>query len=100
VLGIFWKRATAAGCVAGMVVGLAFTAIYMYLTLYQDMEHWFGISPEGIGTIGAALNFIVAFVVSQVTREPSPEVQALVEEVRHPRIETAPAPAASPARGR
>jgi cation/acetate symporter len=100
VLGIFWKRATAAGCVAGMIVGLAFTAIYMYLTLYQDMEHWFGISPEGIGTIGAAINFVVAISVSQVTREPSPEVQALVEEVRHPRIEAAPAPAASPARGR
>ena len=100
VLGIFWKRATAAGCVAGMIAGLAFTALYMYLTLYQDMEHWFGISPEGIGTIGAAINFIVAIAVSQVSRAPSAEVQALVEEVRHPSIEAAPAAAASPARGR
>ena len=100
VLGIFWKRANAAGCVAGMVIGLTFTALYMYFTLYQDMEPWFGISPEGIGAVGAAINFIVAIAVSLATKEPSAEVQALVEEVRHPRIEAAPAPATAPARGR
>jgi cation/acetate symporter len=102
VLGIFWKRATAAGAVAGLICGMGFTAIYMYLTLYQDMEHWFGISPEGIGAVGAAINFAVTIVVSLLTREPSPEVQALVEEVRHPRIaeEPAYAPAPAPARGR
>jgi cation/acetate symporter len=73
----------------------------MYLTLYGGMEPWFGISPEGIGTIGAAINFIVTIAVSLATKAPSPEIQALVEEVRHPRIEVgaepAPAPAPSPA---
>ncbi len=100
VLGIFWKRANAAGAIAGMVVGLGFTALYMYLALYQGMEPWFGISPEGIGAVGAAINFIVAIAVSLATRAPSEQVQALVEEVRHPRIETVPVTAAAPARGR
>jgi cation/acetate symporter len=93
VLGIFWRRTTAEGAVAGMVTGMGFTAIYMYLTLYQDMEHWWGISPEGIGAVGMVINFGVAIAVSLVTREPSPEIQELVDEVRHPRIEVAPAPA-------
>jgi cation/acetate symporter len=91
-LGIFWKRANAPGAIAGILTGLAFTAWYMYMTIYGDMEPWWGISPEGIGVVGAIINFAVTIVVSLLTREPSDEVQALVEEVRHPRIEAAPAP--------
>jgi cation/acetate symporter len=97
VLGIFWKRTTAAGAVSGMVTGLVLTAAYMYATLYQDMEPWFGISPEGIGAVGSAINFVVAIAVSLVTREPSAEIQALIEEVRHPRLEAEAAPAPRPA---
>jgi cation/acetate symporter len=105
VLGIFWKRANAVGAVAGLVTGLGFTSIYMYLTIFGGMEPWFGISPEGIGSVGAAINFAVTIVVSLLTREPSSEIQALVEEVRHPRIAEAdaglaPTPAPAPARGR
>lgn len=95
-MGIFWKRANSAGIIAGMVTGLVFSAGYMYLTLYQGMEHWFGISPEGIGAIGALLNFIVAIVVTLQTAEPSPKIQALVDEVRHPRLELEAAAAATP----
>ena len=48
-------------------------------------EHWFvGISPEGIGTVGMMLNFLVAGVVSHVTPPPPPEVRALVESIRVP----------------
>jgi cation/acetate symporter len=86
VLGIFWKRATAAGAVAGMVSGLTLTALYMYLTIFEDMEHWLGISPEGVGAVGMAINFAVTIAVSLRTAPPSPEIQALVEEVRHPRV--------------
>jgi cation/acetate symporter len=100
ILGIFWKRANATGAIAGLVCGLGFTAAYMGLTIYGDMEHWFGISPEGIGAVGAAINFAVTIVVSLLTREPSAEIQALVEEVRQPRIGTAePTPAPAPAAG-
>jgi cation/acetate symporter len=104
VLGIFWKRANAPGAIAGMVTGLAFTAAYMIATIYGGMEPWFGVSPEGIGAVGMAINFIVTIVVSSFTREPSREIQALVEEVRHPRIgediAPTPTPAPAPARGR
>src|ERR671918_628168 len=104
VLGIFWKRANAPGAISGLVCGLGFTALYMWATLYGGMEPWFGISPEGIGAVGMAINFIVTIAVSSFTREPSPEIQALVEEVRHPRIgediAPTPTPAPAPARGR
>ena len=104
VLGIFWKRANAPGAIAGLVTGLGFTAAYMIATIYGDMEPWFGISPEAIGAVGMAINFIVTIAVSSFTREPSPEIQALVEEVRHPRIgediAPTPRPAPAPARGR
>jgi cation/acetate symporter len=86
VLGIFWRRTTAAGAVAGMVTGITLTALYMYFTIFQDMEHWLGVSPEGVGAVGMVINFAVTIAVSLVTREPSPEVQELVEEARHPRI--------------
>src|SRR5918996_435417 len=104
VLGIFWKRANAPGAIAGLVTGLGFTAAYMIAAIYGGMEPWFGISPEGIGAVGMAINFIVTIPVSSFTREPSPEIQALVEEVRHPRIgediAPTPTPAPAPARGR
>lgn len=86
VLGIFWKRANAAGAMSGMVTGLTLTSIYMYMTIYGGMEHWFGISPEGIGAIGAAINFAVTIFVSKRTAPPPLEVQLLIEEVRHPRL--------------
>src|ERR671915_406977 len=95
VLGIFWKRANAPGAIAGILTGLGFTAAYMIAAIYGGMEPWFGISPEGIGVVGAIINFAVTIVVSLLTREPSDEVQALVEEVRHPRIEPVPAPGAA-----
>lgn len=102
VLGIFWRRANAPGAVAGLLTGLSFTAAYMIATLYGGMEPWFGISPEGIGAVGMAINVIVTISISLLTKEPSPEIQALVEEVRHPRIgeDIAPTPAPAPARGR
>ena len=56
-------------------------------------EHWlFGISPEGIGAVGMALNFIVATVVSRVTSAPPEDVQALVEDIRVPRGAAAASP--------
>ncbi|HEV2058125.1 MAG TPA: VC_2705 family sodium/solute symporter, partial [Solirubrobacteraceae bacterium] len=97
VLGIFWRRTTAAGAVAGMVTGITLTALYMYFTIFEDMEHWLGVSPEGIGAVGMVINFIVTITVSLLTKEPSQEIQDLVEEVRHPRLAPPPAPAASTA---
>ncbi len=87
-LGIFWKRTTAAGAVSGMLTGLVFTASYMIYTLEvfgtSANEHLLGISPEGIGTLGAVVNFAVTIVVSKLTAPPSHEVQEMVEEIRYP----------------
>jgi cation/acetate symporter len=44
----------------------------------------FGISPEGIGMLGALLNFVVAWSVALVTPPPPPEVQRLIENIRLP----------------
>jgi cation/acetate symporter len=90
IMGIFSKRMNKYGAVSGMIVGLLFTAAYIiYFKFVQPelntAEHWwFGISPEGIGTLGMALNFLVAVVVSQATPEPPPAIQELVEEIRVP----------------
>ncbi|MDP8908707.1 MAG: hypothetical protein M3N47_06230, partial [Chloroflexota bacterium] len=68
-----------------------------YFTIFEDMEYWLGVSPEGVGAIGMVINFAVTIAVSLFTKEPSREVQDLVEEVRHPRIAPPAAPAASTA---
>ncbi|MCX7554923.1 cation acetate symporter [Marinicella sp. S1101] len=93
-MGIFSKRANKAGAIAGMVVGIVFTLSYIiyFKTLNVELnnaEHWwFGISPEGIGTLGMILNFVVAFVVSKVTAPPPAEIQELVESIRIPKATT------------
>jgi cation/acetate symporter len=90
VLGIFSKRVNRPGAVAGMVSGLSFTLSYIVYFKFispesSAPEHWlFGISPEGIGTLGMLLNFLVAIAVSWVTPPPPKEIQDLVEQIRLP----------------
>ena len=94
VLGIFTKSVNSYGAVAGMISGLLFTAAYIIyfkfgipFTSIQGTaeQYWFGISPEGIGTIGMILNFAVALSISRFTPPPPPEIADLVERVRLPR---------------
>ncbi|HOP22051.1 MAG TPA: cation acetate symporter [Gammaproteobacteria bacterium] len=90
-LGIFNKRVNKTGAVAGMIVGIVFTLSYiiyfkfMHLELNNADNWWFGISPEGIGSLGMIFNFVVALVVSKVTEEPPQEIQDLVESIRIPK---------------
>ncbi len=85
VLGIFWKRCNAKGAAAGMSIGLLFTATYMIWSLYiSPGSTVFNISPEGIGTIGALVNFAVAIIVSKASEPPSEELMELVENMRYP----------------
>jgi cation/acetate symporter len=90
-LGIFSKRMNHYGAVSGMVAGIGFTLAYIVYfkflhTELNNVEHWwFGVSPEGIGTLGMAINFAVAGVVSKLTPAPPLEVQRLVENIRVPR---------------
>jgi cation/acetate symporter len=74
-----------------MAAGITFTAAYIiYFTFINpdanNAEHWwFGISPEGIGTLGMILNFIVALTVMKFTKEPPQDIQDMVEDIRIPR---------------
>jgi cation/acetate symporter len=90
-MGIFSTRMNKAGAVTGMIVGTLFTASYIVFFNYlrpdlDSAEHWlFGVSPEGIGTIGMLVNFTTAWIVAMTTPPPPEAVQALVEEIRIPR---------------
>jgi len=89
-LGIFSKRMNKEGAISGMLTGLVFTASYIiYFKFINPTANtadnwWFGISPEGIGALGMAFNFMVSFVVSRLTPEPPSDVQALVDNIRIP----------------
>lgn len=91
ILGIFDKRMNKEGAIAGMIVGILFTTIYIWYFKPQlgglgtPEGMWFGIKPEGIGTLGMVLNAIVALVVSRMTPAPPKEVQDIVEDIRIPR---------------
>ncbi len=91
VMGIFDKRMNKEGAIAGMIVGILFTTIYIWYFKPQlggpgtPEGMWFGIKPEGIGTLGMILNAVVAFVVSRMTPPPPQEVQDIVEDIRIPR---------------
>jgi cation/acetate symporter len=90
VLGIFRKRMNKEGAIAGMITGFSFTALYIIYFRFvnptaDDAENWlFGISPEGIGTVGTLLNFAVALTVAKFNPDPPQEVQKIVEEIRLP----------------
>jgi cation/acetate symporter len=90
-LGIFWKRMNKEAAIAGMLTGLTFTFAYIVYFKFvspdsNNAENWlFGISPEGIGTLGMILNFVVSGVVANVTPPPPPEIQEMVENIRIPR---------------
>ena len=91
ILGIFSKRMNRYGAVAGMITGITLTAAYIvyFKLLHPELNlpenWWFGISPEGIGTLGMAVNFTVSLVVSSFTPPPPESVQLLVEDIRVPR---------------
>jgi cation/acetate symporter len=96
-MGIFSKRINKEGAIVGMLVGLVFTSVYIFLykgwffvpgtNVYPDTadQYFFGISPLSIGTIGAILNFASAYVVSSVTKAPPQHVVELVESIRVPK---------------
>ncbi|MDN3557342.1 sodium:solute symporter family protein [Halomonas maura] len=96
-MGIFSKRVNNKGAIAGMLTGLAFTLVYIFVykgwffipgtnNLEDLPENWvLGISPLSIGAVGAIINFAVAFSVSKATAAPPQEIQDLVESVRYPK---------------
>lgn len=97
IMGIFYKRMNMQGAVSGMVVGIALMIFYMLKFKFGIFDGgkealdglksswWFGISPEGFGTIAMLANFIVSIIVSSLTPPPPAHVQQIVEDIRIPR---------------
>lgn len=91
ILGIFDKRMNKEGAVAGMVVGILLMLFYMMkykLDLFgggTQEDWWFGISPEGFGSVAMAVNFVISFTISRFYPAPPEDVQEMVESIRFPR---------------
>jgi cation/acetate symporter len=96
VLGIFYKRMNKEGAIAGMIVGITLMLFYMLkfkfgvfdggkeMVAGLQKEWWFGVSPEGFGSIAMVVNFVVAIVVNRFTPPPPQYVQDIVENIRIP----------------
>lgn len=97
IMGIFYKRMNMQGAVSGMIVGITLMIFYMLKFKFGifdggkeavdalKSEWWFGISPEGFGTVAMVANFIVSLIVSNLTPPPPASVQEIVENIRIPR---------------
>jgi cation/acetate symporter len=97
-MGIFSKKMNKEGAMAGMLAGLLVTLFYVFahkgiffvkgtefVNLIGGPNSFFGITPEAFGAVGALVNFVVAFAVDKVTKEPPEHIQHMVEAVRIPR---------------
>lgn len=96
-MGIFSTRVNNYGAVAGMLAGVITTLVYVFVfkgwffiegtnTLADIPENWlFGIKPDAFGVVGAVINFVVAYIVSMLTKPVPAEVVAMVEEIRIPK---------------
>jgi cation/acetate symporter len=98
VLGIFWKRATKWGAVAGMLAGFGTTAYYMIMNhpwmrtvfgVESPISLWGEIAPISAGVFGVPVGFAVIIIVSLITPAPNREMQQLVEHVRYPNLKSA-----------
>ena len=89
-LGIFDKRMNREGAVTGMIVGMLLMIFYIMryklgvFGITTPDQWWFGISPEGFGSVAMLVNILVSFIVSRLTVKPPDEIIALVENIRHP----------------
>jgi cation/acetate symporter len=90
ILGIFDKRMNKEGAILGMIVGILLMLFYMMKFKFDwfgggsKEDWWFGISPEGFGTISMTINFIISIIVSRFTASPPNDVQQIVENIRIP----------------
>ncbi|MFL2602985.1 MAG: cation acetate symporter [Cryomorphaceae bacterium] len=90
VLGIFYKKMNKEGAIAGMLVGIL--SMLFYMTKFKfgwfgggsSEDWWFGVSPEGFGTIAMVINLVVSITVSNFTPSPPEKIIKLVENIRLP----------------
>ncbi len=90
ILGIFSKRMNSEGAISGMIIGILLMLFYMMKFKFDwfggggKEDWWFGISPEGFGTVAMIANFIVSLLVSRFTPKPPKEVIEIVQNIRIP----------------
>ena len=96
IMGIFNKKMNKEGAITGMVVGISLMLFYMLKFKFGvfdggkaavaglKTQWWFGISPEGFGSIAMLINFVVSFIVNRFTAPVPEEVQEIVENIRIP----------------
>jgi len=90
ILGIFYKKMNKEGAVTGMIIGVLLMLFYMTKFKFgwfgggTKDDWWFGISPEGFGSIAMILNFIVSLSIMKLTKKPPKSVQEIVENIRIP----------------
>ena len=90
ILGIFYKRMNKEGAITGMIVGIVLMLFYMMKFKFDwfgggtKADWWFGISPEGFGTVAMLVNFVASVIISSFTPKPPNEVQEIVENIRIP----------------
>ncbi len=96
VLGIFYKKMNKEGAIAGMVIGISLMLFYMLkfkfgifdggktIVASLQKDWWFGISPEGFGSVAMLVNFAVSILIMQFTPAPPKNVQEIVEDIRIP----------------
>ncbi len=101
VLGIVWKRTNGLAASIGMLTGLGVTLYYMAMNqpwlrqvfgVTVPVDLWWGIQPISAGLFGVPAGFAVIVLISLFRPPPSPQVQALVEYVRYPRLPDAKRP--------
>jgi cation/acetate symporter len=91
IMGIFYKRMNKEGAIAGMITGLTIMMYYILrfkFGIFGEVtadDWWFGISPEGFGTVAMIVNFVVSLIVCHSTSAPPANVQDIVEDIRYPR---------------
>ena len=84
VLGIWWRRCTAAGAIAGMITGFGITLYYLVMTQFGGMDPWFGVMNISAAVFGLPAGFAVAIGTSLLTPAPSAEIQGLIDDIRKP----------------
>ncbi len=93
VMGIFYKKMNKEGAICGMLAGIGFMLFYMLKFKFDFFgggsvdDYWFGISPEGFGSIAMILNFIVSFIVMKFTSPTPKKIKDIVDNIRIPEYE-------------
>ena len=93
VMGIFYKKMNKEGAICGMLAGIGLMLFYMLKFKFDffgggsSEDYWFGISPEGFGSVAMILNFIVSFAVMKFTSPTPKKIKNIVDNIRIPEYE-------------